>query len=241
MRKILTALAPLLLSGAALAADLPRAPAYAPAIQPYDAWSGLYLGLNVGGGWAKGSSDFAVAGGPAATASNPLSGVLGGGQVGYNWHSGPILFGAEADFQASNVTGSLTTPCVPVLCGLPLGASFSQTVAWFGTARGRLGFATDSWVIYATGGYAYARLDTEANATAGPFTAAFSQSELRGGFAAGAGIDVALAARWSARLEYLYLDFGSHSTNLTVPGVPPITDTARLNMNVARAAVNYRF
>src|SRR5690348_120013 len=61
-------------------------------------WTGFYLGLNGGGGWAETRSDFSVSGGSTfATAKNPLMGAVGGGQLGYNWQSGLMVLGAEAD------------------------------------------------------------------------------------------------------------------------------------------------
>jgi outer membrane immunogenic protein len=88
---------------------------------------------------------------------------------------------------------------------------------------------------------AYARLDTEASAVAGPASASISLNETRNGWTAGGGIEVALAAGWSAKLEYLYLDFGRSSTTLTFAGLPAITDDAHFTMNVVRAGLNYRF
>ena len=128
-----------------------------------------------------------------------------------------------------------------------MSASYSQSIPWFGTARARLGYAQDSWLIYATGGYAYANLETNALATAGPLSASFSQREIRSGWTAGAGIEVGFAPNWSAKLEYLYADFGNVRTTWlapTVPLLPPLpalNDDARLTMNVVRAGVNYRF
>ena len=113
--------------------------------------------------------------------------------------------------------------------------------------RARLGYAQDSWLIYATGGYAYANLETNALAAAGPLSARSSPREIRSGRTAGAGIEVGFAPNWSAKLEYLYADFGNVRTTWlapTVPLLPPLpalNDDARLTMNVVRAGVNYRF
>jgi outer membrane immunogenic protein len=151
------------------------------------------------------------------------------------------VLGVETDFQASGLKGSLTAPCL-ALCGLPLTATYGQNVPWFGTLRGRLGVASSGWLMYATAGYAYARLETDAFAAAGPAAASVGLRETRNGWTAGGGIEVALVPGWSAKLEYLYLDFGRHSTTWTLPGgLPSIVDDARLTMNVVRAGVNYRF
>jgi outer membrane immunogenic protein len=242
MRRSIASIGALVLStGIALGADLPR-PAYAPVPVIYN-WTGFYIGGNLGGGWAHSKSEFSVSGGPVfGTADNYLSGVVGGGQVGYNWQAGPIVYGVEADFQASGLTGSLTAPqCPAAACGAALSASYTQEMPWFGTVRGRVGYAADTWLIYATGGYAYARLNTDAVAAAGPASTSLNWNDIRDGWTIGGGIEVAFAARWSAKLEYLYLDYGRHDTALQLTGLPVITDSSRLNQNLVRAGVNYRF
>jgi len=207
MRKIVLAAGSIaFIGGAALAADLPpRMPP--PAVLPppaLPAWTGFYLGVNVGGGWAKTESDFTVLGGPPfASAVNSLEGAIGGGQIGYNWQTGLAMFGVEADFQASGVRGTLNAPCPPGFCApLGLGASFTQKMPWFGTVRARLGVATDAWLIYVTGGYAYARFDAEATATALGGAASISTSETRNGWTVGGGIEAALSRNWSAKVEF---------------------------------------
>jgi outer membrane immunogenic protein len=240
MRTLATAALTLFaIGGTAAAADLSR-PVYKPVLPPplMQTWTGFYLGVNAGGGIGTGSSDFSIAGVPAfASVDNQLQGAIGGGQAGYNWQAGAAVLGVEADFQASGLKGSLTTPCLPGLCG----ATYSQKVPWFGTARARIGYAANGWLIYATGGYAYARLETDASATAFPATTTFTLRETRNGWTAGTGIEVEFAPRWSAKLEYLYFDFGHTNSSLSLSGLPTITDDAHLTMNVVRGGVNFRF
>jgi outer membrane immunogenic protein len=112
---------------------------------------------------------------------------------------------------------------------------------WFGTVRGRLGYAQDGWLLYVTGGYAYARLTTDASASAGGISASLSQQDFRSGWTVGGGIEVALTPRWSLKTEYLYMDFGSKNTTWTATGLPPLSDSTKLNMNLVRIGVNYRF
>ena len=97
------------------------------------------------------------------------------------------------------------------------------------------------WLAYLTGGYAYAQIETQATGTAGAITATFTGKELKGGWTLGGGIEVMLASNWSARVEYLHLDFGSDTGSLIRPALPTITDNATLTMEVIRAGVNYRF
>ena len=111
--------------------------------------------------------------------------------------------------------------------------------------RGRAGIAFDRVLWYATGGWAFgARLPsgplTSSNA-AGPIsTTAFSTSSRMNGWTVGAGIEWAFLDHWSAKLEYLYIDFGSRD-NVAIPGGPFIITNGHFIDNVARAGVNYKF
>src|SRR5262245_10790520 len=126
-RAILAILLLLLCADAVVAADMRRGrkppplppPAYMPPpafLPPPRDWTGWYLGINGGGGWGNARSDFSVAGSPPfAAARNPMAGILGGAQLGYNYQSGRALFGVEADFQFANLRGSLMAPDCPAL------------------------------------------------------------------------------------------------------------------------------
>src|SRR4051812_17074985 len=197
MRIIVGALTLSMAGGVALAADMaiPRTAPAIPAVVAEGAnWTGFYIGVNAGGGFGTADNDFSVAGSPSfASVELPLKGGLGGGQIGNNWQSGVMVYGLEADFQGTSLKGSVSTPCVPPFCGAPLTASFTQELPWFGTARGRLGYTQAGWLLYATGGYAYGRVETRATATAGPVTAALSRSETGSGWTVGGGTEVMLA------------------------------------------------
>lgn len=239
MRTLLIAAMLATSTGAAFAADLPvRLP---PPMQAVYTWTGFYLGVNVGGGWSNANSEFSTAGFPSfASVDNHMAGVIAGGQVGYNWQSGSWVIGVEADFQYSGMKGGISAPCPAGICA-GLAASFDQKMPWFGTARGRLGYASAGWLIYATGGYAYTRLESNAFASAGGLAVDIHRDENRHGWTAGGGIEVALTPNWSAKVEYLYMDFGKHEGSWTLTGLPVITDSTRLQSNIVRGGVNYRF
>src|SRR5262249_55790947 len=137
MRKrasLLAVLAAAFLSSAALAADLwTKAPPY---LAP-PPWAGFYAGLNAGGSWATAETPFS---------SSNLSGLLGGGQLGYNWQAGQVVFGVEGDFQAS----TQSTSSNGAIGGIPF--TVDQKLPWFATFRGRLGYGLGSWLLYVTGG-----------------------------------------------------------------------------------------
>jgi outer membrane immunogenic protein len=245
MRIIAGAAAFSLIGGIAVAADMPpprSAPIMPPAVAEIANWTGFYVGFNAGGGIGTADNDFNVAGGPTfASVDLPLKGGLGGGQIGYNWQSGAMVYGVEADFQGTSLKGSISTPCVPPFCGLPLTASYTEKLPWFGTVRGRLGYTQAGWLLYATGGYAYGRVETDATATAGPLTATLSTSETRSGWTVGGGAEVMLSPRWTFKVEYLFVDLGHATNSYIFTGLPTLNNATHVNVNVARAGVNFRF
>src|SRR6266567_7481719 len=104
-------------TGGALAADMAmKAPKAS--LASGCAWCGFYVGGNAGYAWGRDSQDSVFAA-PApfldvdtaavSTSGSPrlkADGFTGGLQAGYNWRSGAVLFGAEADVNAFNLRGS---------------------------------------------------------------------------------------------------------------------------------------
>jgi outer membrane immunogenic protein len=225
------------------AADFPpAAPPYHPApaaIRAVANWGGFYLGGNVGVGLARDQSTFSAGGVTFSTVDTAVFGAVGGGQVGYNWQFGALVLGAEADFDWSNAKGSISAQCAS--CGPVTNASLEHDIDWFGTARGQIGYAADGWLAYATGGYAFGRVALKGTATGGGVSASLTQNATPSGWTIGGGAEVALGPNWSARLEYLYVDLGTVNNTIVVTGAPSLIDSARIQMNVVRAGVNYRF
>src|SRR5947209_1453570 len=190
MKKLLVTSLALAALGAApaLAADLERAPYNYRAPPPAVAvciWCGFYIGGTIGLGWSIESYATAPTGtlvttpfdgslgwGAALTGTSK-TGLTGGGQIGFNWQSGPAVFGVEADIQYYGVRVTNNSSFVAALP--PFGPDGPATVAnsvvsktpWFGTVRGRIGFAASSgFLVYGTGGFAYGREDINATVTA---------------------------------------------------------------------------
>ncbi len=211
--------------GLATAADLSPPPAYVPAPQVFS-WTGFYIGGNAGYGWTNGSGTLTTATGTESfTVSG--NGFLGGAQAGYNWQVGPAVFGAEADFQGTTASGPFSATAGPTI-----GAT--EKVPWFGTVRGRLGYAIDRVMLYATGGAVYG--DTTLNgtvSTVGPF----STSTTFWSWTAGAGVEAAFWGCWSAKLEYLYI--GNPNRTPAIPAITALSGSA--NTNIVRAGINYHF
>ena len=202
-----------------LAADLPRRGPVYKAPVPYAAgytWTGAYAGINGGEGF--GNSDWGGFG-SNVNAGGGLIGVT----LGYNWQAigSPWIFGLEGDIDWTNMRGSFANIACPFGC--------ETRNNWLGTVRGRLGYAvTDRTMGYITGGLAVG----DVHATN---TGVGSVSDTKVGWTIGGGVETALAANWTAKLEYLYVDLGSVSC--ATCGVP----SADFHSHIVRAGLNYRF
>lgn len=190
-------------SGAALAADFPPK---APRLQPSFDWAGAYIGAHTGFGW--GQSHGAVFDPSATGMQGNYGGVIGGIQGGYNVVlPSRLLLGVEADMsfpsylETNNVAATVTTP----------NATLVEKLDYASTVRGRIGYAAPDWMIYATAGFAWAGERFINTPLAGDEE---KKLYLRTGWTAGAGIEVPVAPRWSARLEYLYSDYGTANVGL---------------------------
>ena len=202
----------------ALAADLPaRAYTKAPAVAPLPTWTGFYIGAMGGYGWEN-------------TNNNGMNGGLAGGTLGYNWQTGPVVFGVEADAAWSDIKASASASA-----GVFGIVTANAKIQDMGTVRGRIGYAFDQVLVYGTGGYAWA--DTKLSATALGITV--SDSKVLSGWTAGAGIEAMFAPHWSVKGEYLYRSFsGDTFFSGTIPGG---VSTGTLNVHSVQVGVNYHF
>jgi outer membrane immunogenic protein len=141
-------------------------------------------------------------------------GPAGGFQAGYNWQRGQFVYGAEADMQWSGADDTF--------------APWKFSNPWFGTVRGRAGWSMSNILLYGTLGLAYGTLKAHNIATG------TRESKSHIGWAAGAGIEVSLTGNWSARAEYLYVDFSDRYYLSTGA-------SHGLQSSLLRMGVNYRF
>jgi outer membrane immunogenic protein len=165
-------------------------------------WAGPYLGGNLG--WAWGSVDNSV--------TKP-SGFVGGAQAGYNFfQTGPWVFGVEGDLQATGASDTF--------------APWKFSNPWFGTVRGRAGYAFNNILFYGTAGLAFGELRGE--------TFGLSETHTNAGWTAGLGAEFGLTPNWSTRFEFLFVDLSD--SNFTITGVQN-----GYHFGLLRAGVNYRF
>lgn len=164
-------------------------------------WAGPYIGANVGYHWSSISNSGAE---PA--------GVAGGIQAGYAWQTGQFVFGVETDLQLSGAEDTF--------------AAWQFSNPWFGTMRGRAGYAFNNILVYGTAGFAYGSLHAD--------VLGLTESHTAFGWTAGLGLELGLTQNWSVRAEYLYMDLGGSNFGLT-------GRSHDFDSSVFRMGVNYRF
>jgi outer membrane immunogenic protein len=203
---------------AADAADPIPAPAYraAPLIPVIYDWTGFYVGGHAGFGWTGGGGG---------------SGVLGGGQAGFNYQVGQWVLGVEGQVSAANIKDSVSATVT--LPGFAIGtARADATVDWISTLAARAGWAFDRWLVYGKVGGAWAHVSVDAVATItainGGASAAVSANKTSSGLMLGFGAEYVLWDNWTAKAEYNLMDFGNDF----------LTDS---KLHVFKAGVNYRF
>ncbi len=206
---------------AANAADLvrPPPPEPAPIIAPLYSWTGFYVGINGGGGFGRSDLDTAF-----GTTGVDVSGGLVGGTLGYNYQTGPWVFGIEGDGGWSGIKGSTSS-------GICTGVTCEVRNDWLATLRGRVGYSFGRFMPYITGGAAFGDIKQSVTGFAGSTTD-------KAGWTLGGGIEAALTGPWTAKIEYLYVDLGDATCSVADCG---LTTTAHLQTNIVRAGLNYRF
>ncbi|MFG1477927.1 outer membrane protein [Xanthobacter sp. V4C-4] len=192
---------------------------------PVFSWTGFYIGANAGYGGDKFNYDLYALTVPVASASITSSGWFVGGQLGYNYQfANNVVVGLETDIQWSDISGTVTIG--PVSAG--------STVDYFGTIRGRLGYALDRFLPYITGGAAYGRTSTDVNY----LVASVGKATTSWGWTIGGGVEYAITNNWTFKTEYLYVDLGSANNIGSIGGISLDNDT---KFHTVKAGVNYKF
>ena len=273
MTKLLASLAAFTaLTAAASAADLPRRAAPPPVFTPVPVftWTGAYFGINAGYAFDASSRTnntfavpfpYAAPGTVASFRDRSQDGFSGGAQIGYNWQITPgsgVVIGFEADAQYLDFGRNRNNAFVSgaVAPGYyvtdPRGLS---SLDYFGTVRGRLGYAFDRTLVYGTGGFAYGSGSADRS-----FGGYAGNDSFRTGWAVGGGIEYALPTdsflnffRSSAvtlKVEGLYVNLDRNTRNqgafvinaannfpVVYSGIGRRSD----EFAVVRAGLNYKF
>ena len=243
------------LTTAARAADI------APAA--YD-WSGFYFGVNAGVAWNNSEIDNEVNGSEVYSdlrdeLSDSLTGddavFTGGAMLGYNWQMDSIVLGVEADINYLGFSGEQNREgAIEVGGGYYQRSELSFDADWFGTLRGRLGFAADNILFYGTGGLAYGHMDASSdirlsNNDTDPTVLGRwegSADDVNWGWTIGAGMEYGID-NWSLGVEYLYVDLGGADWEADNSGGDQFLDgfssegSVDYQFSVVRATAKLRF
>lgn len=222
MKLKLIAAAMLVSTSIASAADLPaRTYTKAPVVSPAYNWSGFYAGVHGGYAWSNEVTAGIVGLGTLTETSSDFKGGFGGATIGYNWQApgSQFVFGIEADAAGAGIQYSSGA----------FGAGASTKINALGSVTGRVGFAFDSALIYAKGGWAWA--NNEFTAFAGG--ASITESQFHSGWTIGGGVEWGFAPNWSAKAEYMYADFSNETyLNTVILGA---------SLHTVKGGINYRF
>jgi len=257
MKRILIVAAALLFAASqALAADLPvragPAPAYYPVATVYD-WGGGYIGVNAG--YASGQSNWSDTFNPSgntSTGSFNVNGALAGVTAGVSGQWSAFVFGIEGDFDWQGLTGSSSSSfCTSIITStattaVAAGLSCKTESTWIGTLRARAGYAWDRVLLYGTAGIAGANVQVGLNGQP-------RQTIFQVGWTAGGGLEWAFAENWTAKVEYLFVDYlGTANCNhgyscgydtVAISSIPAAGANigVKLNENLIRFGVNFKF
>jgi outer membrane immunogenic protein len=182
---------------------------------PYAAvalWNGFYVGVNAGGGGSANSGELSPSGG------------FGGGQIGYNWQGvfglgSSWVLGVEADIQGSGISDSAVFG----------NTSIESSLNWFGTVRGRVGYAFGPALIYFTGGFAFGEVESRAGFV--------DVTETQTGYVLGGGAEYKFNPAWSVKAEYQFISLDA--SDLSGAGPLGFTGGDRSEVNTFRVGVNY--
>jgi opacity protein-like surface antigen len=224
-------------------------------------WTGLYIGGIFGA--QEGRTDISTVNTVPVMEQRPwVAGVLGGGEVGYNYQfNNSWVVGVEGDAAATNTKGARALAPLSVIPGAPgipgpITPGPNDLVAgdhttWVATITGRLGYAWGRTLYYVKAGGAFENSNISVTcfdpfltnscqnpAHLLPFGGSITTASTRAGWTVGFGTEFDLGKGWSAKGELDYLSFGTH-TALSSDQITVLSD--RSNVWQGKIGLNYRF
>lgn len=217
-------------------------------------WQGLYFGTTAGTIFSsfktntstmQGSlftQEDAVLVNSAGEQSMKTTGFLAGITSGYNWQLHSVLFGIEGDLQSLSTNGITYSDAIAYQGN---SAQFVLTSYvennWLFTARPRLGFITNSGLLYATTGLALAYLNSDFLFSNN--NAEFKSQRIRQvqpGFVAGAGVEASITNHVRFKTEYLFATFPTaNGSSMSQTKPQTFINSARIQSQALRLGLNY--
>ncbi|HEY7998320.1 MAG TPA: outer membrane beta-barrel protein [Pseudolabrys sp.] len=212
---------------AASAADMPTKAPMAPLPVAFN-WTGVYVGINGGGGWGRENWIDNSAAAIVSISHDPRGGVFGG-QLGYRYQWNQLVLGVEGTWDWAGLRDTAVA------------GAFTEEfkVKSIYTVTGQAGWAWDRWLLYVKGGWAGAT--TNLNLGGAGFSA--SNSQTANGWTIGGGFDYAVWQNWILGVEYDHFDlnYGTFSAPASPFGTLIVTNTSRLTIDQVVARLSYKF
>lgn len=220
-----------------------------PVLDAAPMWSGFYVGAL--GSYLSAETD---------PRGFEFDGAMVGGTVGFNYQTGNVVLGVEADASFGELSDFRRDGNFLTFAG-----RFDNLV----TLRARLGYAMGRWLPYVTGGVMWGQLDATSscpddaaipdpiqtvcedlvptsndNSIDGPFTVGGEETLF--GWIAGVGVEHKIDDRWSVKAEVLTGDFDDETFSGEVPlkagGTIPVSADTGLDLDViGRFGINLTF
>jgi outer membrane immunogenic protein len=222
-------------------------------------WNGPYVGA-FGGYGMNNNNDVETSGQVPANVANVAGGArpgsvsldpegwLAGGLVGFNVQRQNAVMGIEADLAYTEIEDDTTVTTAPLAGGGALTNSYEQSLDYLATIRARIGYLYNQTLVFATGGFAFGRVDNSVNltGTAGQTQFSGSRDETEWGYAVGGGVEHAFNNMWTVTASYLYYDLGDDTVNAAVvPGSGGGGTGYNVNFDndghILRAGINMKF
>jgi len=176
--------------------------------------------------------------------SASASSWVAGAQAGYNWQRSSLVYGLEADISAMHLKSEMNTVLQNPFPPLPA-ANANANVDWYGTVRGRLGWAPGPVLFYGTGGLAYGNVDLNSSISAvSPLSLSSQTSSVKVGWVAGGGIEYMWRPNVILNLGYQYVDLGTvsvASSTAAFGGTLSQSASAHARFSVVTAGLSWRF
>jgi outer membrane immunogenic protein len=209
----------LALGGGAMAAD----PSWPP--QDVFSWSGTYFGAYLGAATTTFEDNETIYG--DGQWKDQFTNVIAGGQLGYNWQTGNNVYGVVGDFTWLN-----TDTQAPGVSDSDY--FYYRSLPWLATLRGKIGFAENDWLLYATAGVAF-------GATTVGQPGYFSKSETRVGWVIGAGGEHAFTPHITGFIEGLYADLGNTNSGPYTGSSGTYSESVHHTVLLGKVGLNYKW
>jgi len=201
----------------------------------YD-WSGVYIGAHAGYGWgdvdASYDDPFDLFPPGQGEAHYTADGGLLGVQAGYNWQVSSLVLGVEADVSYLNLDETVNAGFDEASYGVN---TYSTEIDWLATVRGRLGYAMNRTLLFATAGAAFADVKHSYAQELGDYQTKVDETAT--GYVLGAGVEHAFTDNVAVQLQYQFVDLGDE----TIDYGDTTSTTFDTQLHLLKLGINYHF